>query len=203
MTTPAPGPPREGSAPRIPAAVAGRAAFTLIELILVMVILAAVLGVAAPSLSRFFQGRNLDSEAHRLVALTRHGQSRAVSEGIPMVLWIDLKKRRYGLEADATWERQDARAASFDLAEDVDIQLRYAEAPATNGTLEIQPETSGAALPSIRFQPDGYFGPASLEWVQLQNRREDSKNDERLWVALGLNRLHYEIWTQQPPLQRW
>src|SRR5437016_3625622 len=46
-------------------------AFTLIELILVMVMMLAILSVVAPSLSKFFKGRNLDSEARRMVALTR------------------------------------------------------------------------------------------------------------------------------------
>jgi type II secretion system protein H len=76
-------------------------AFTLIELILVMTILLVVMAVAFPSLRGFFRGRNLDSEARRILALTRYGQSRAVAEGVPVVLWIDSKQRTYGLEAAA------------------------------------------------------------------------------------------------------
>src|SRR6184192_239420 len=64
-------------------------AFTLIELILVMTILTIAISVTAPALANFFRGRSLDSEARRLLALTRQGQSRAVSEGLPMELWID------------------------------------------------------------------------------------------------------------------
>src|SRR5438128_11617175 len=63
-----------------------QAAFTLIELILVMALLMIVLAVSAPSLQGFFKGRNLDSEARRILGLTKYGQSRAVSEGIPMLL---------------------------------------------------------------------------------------------------------------------
>ena len=50
-----------------------------------MALLAMVLAVSAPALSRFFKGRTLDSEAHRFLALTRHAQQRAVSEGVPVV----------------------------------------------------------------------------------------------------------------------
>src|SRR5438270_8363826 len=64
-------------------------AFTLVELILVMTLLLIVMCVALPSLKGFFRGRNLDSEARRFLSLARYGQSRAVSEGVPMVLWID------------------------------------------------------------------------------------------------------------------
>jgi prepilin-type N-terminal cleavage/methylation domain-containing protein len=82
-------------------------AFTLIELILVMTLLVIVLGVSAPSLSRFFRGRTLDSETKRFLALTRYGQSRAVSEGVPVVLWIDSKQGEYGLQADASYVEED------------------------------------------------------------------------------------------------
>ena len=66
----------------------GRGGFTLIELILVMAVLAIVLAIIAPSLGNFFRGRTLDSEARRFVSLTRYAESRAVSEGSPMLLWM-------------------------------------------------------------------------------------------------------------------
>src|ERR1043165_7901245 len=92
-----------------------RQAFTLIELILVMAILSIVLAVAAPSLSNFFRGRSLDSEARRFVALTRYGQSRAVSEGVPMVLWLDSSARAYGLEQEISYSTtSDGKAVDFD-----------------------------------------------------------------------------------------
>src|SRR5207249_2115896 len=68
---------RVSASPRLPFTCA----FTLIELILVMALLAIVLAVSAPALSTFFQGRTLDSEVRRFLSLTRYGQSRAVSEG--------------------------------------------------------------------------------------------------------------------------
>src|ERR1035441_8861833 len=77
-----------------------RRAFTLIELILVMALLTIVISLTAPKLSRFFHGRTLDSEARRLLALTRSGQSRAVSEGVPMDLWVDAELGMFGLEAE-------------------------------------------------------------------------------------------------------
>ena len=87
-----------------------KAAFTLIELILVMTLLAIVLAVSSPALSKFFKGRGLDNESRRFLALTRHAQSRAVSEGVPMVLWFDPEARTYGVNADNTFVEDDARA---------------------------------------------------------------------------------------------
>ena len=61
------------------------------ELILVLALLVIITSMAAPAMSNFIRGRALDSEARRLVALMHAGQSRAVSEGLPMVLWVDEK----------------------------------------------------------------------------------------------------------------
>ena len=77
-------------------------AFTLVELILVMAILTVTISLVVPSLSRFFGGRSLDSEVQRFLALTRYGQSRAVSEGMPMMLWVDEKNSLYGLQSETT-----------------------------------------------------------------------------------------------------
>ena len=42
----------------------------------------------------------------------RHAQSRAVSEGVPMVLWFDTKQRLYGLNADKSFVEDDPKAAA-------------------------------------------------------------------------------------------
>src|SRR5687768_13589517 len=91
--------------------------FTLIELIRVMTLLLIVMAVTFPSMQNFFRGRNLDSEARRLLALTRYGQSRAVSEGVPMVLWFDKKDRSYGLRAMEGYLDLDDKALEYSLRE--------------------------------------------------------------------------------------
>src|SRR5689334_11548491 len=96
--------------------------FTLIELILVMAILTVAVSITAPALSNFFHGRTLDSEARRLLALTRQGQSRAISEGLPMELWVDAAQAQYGLEADASFEQNDPKSVSFNVDKDVQLQ---------------------------------------------------------------------------------
>src|SRR5947208_14826453 len=92
-------------------------AFTLIELTLVMALLLIVFGVALPSLKGFFRGRSLDSEARRFLSLTRYGQSRAVSEGVPMVLWIDTRRVADALQQQAGYTDGDSNAVRFALSE--------------------------------------------------------------------------------------
>src|SRR6266705_2131210 len=106
-----------------PAAGALAEAFTLIELILVMTVLTIAVSLTAPSLANFFRGRSLDSEARRLLALTRQGQSRAVSEGIPMELWVDATRGAYGLEAEPTYEQTDPKAQEFTLDSGMQIEI--------------------------------------------------------------------------------
>src|SRR5690348_7278198 len=105
---------------------AGRTSgFTLIELLLVMTLLAIVMAIAAPQLSRFFHSRSLDSEARRFLALTHGAQSRAVAEGIPMVLWVDGKQHLCGLNADKSYVDDDPKAETFSVDNTVEVEVRF------------------------------------------------------------------------------
>lgn len=188
--------PRSSSPPR---------AFTLIELILVMAILTMAVSVTAPTLSHFFTGRALDSEARRVLALTKAGQSRAVSEGVPMELWFDIEHRTYGLEAAISYQDNnndgDSKAVDFELDRDVKIEqpsanvakaavVRSSTMPVS--TASVAPVVSKHPnLPTIRFLPDGSVSDGSPRMLQLTDRDGLS-----LWVTLSRNRLNYEIRTQ-------
>jgi len=176
-----------------------KAGFTLIELILVMAILTIAVSITAPALSNFFHGRTLDSEARRVLALTRQGQSRAISEGLPMDLWVDTAQAQYGLEADSSFEETDPKSVSFDLDKDVQVQTvnvdpnapltTSTEPPATVESSSTAPTTSRhASLPRIRFLPDGSISELSPQLLRLTGRDGTS-----LEVALGRSRLNYEI----------
>ena len=164
--------------------------FTLIELILVMALLATILAVSAPSLSRFFRSRGLESEAMRFLALTRAAQSRAVAEGVPMVLWFDTKERTYGLNADKSYVEDDPKAEEFKVDETLELDLRYSpDAVAISRTSAFQNEkqaTSG--LYTLHFNPDGFVSLSSPETVVIRQGKDDE-----LWVSQSRNRLNYEI----------
>jgi type II secretion system protein H len=173
--------------------------FTLIELILVMAVLAVALAVAAPALSRFFKGRSLDSEARRFMSLTRQAQSRAVSEGVPMVLWLELKQRLYGLNADKSFIEDDTLAVQFNLEASLDVEvwtLSSAALAAQTNHFKNEKQTA-VELHTLRFNPDGFVSPNSPEAVIFRQG-----NDDELWVVQSRNRLHYEIQTSQPAYLR-
>jgi type II secretion system protein H len=171
-------------------------AFTLIELVLVMALLTIVLAVAFPSLRNFFRGRNLDSEARRFLALTRYAQSRAVSEGVPMVLWIDAKQRTYGLQAQTGYLDEDDKAVEFALDETLEFKVTT---PSVRQTAMQRNETVSVAgnLPAIRYSPDGFIGQTSPDEVTIRQGDEDA-----VVFAPNANRLNYEIQPTKPQLAR-
>lgn len=154
-------------------------AFTLIELILVLALLVIATSIAAPAMAKFIRGRALDSEARRMAALIHAGQSRAVSEGMPMMLWVDEKAGTYGLEAETTGESGDTKAEELS----VDSTLQVKVENVTTGT-----SVTFKNLPAIKFLADGTVDENSPSALELQ----DSAGFAR-WLVLGKTRLGYEI----------
>lgn len=156
----------------------GPCGFTLIELVLVMALLVVAVSMVAPRFSNFVRGRALDSEARRLLALTDAGESRAVSEGMPMVLWFNQKDGAYGLEAETPPQGGDTKAESLSINEGVAIT------PAKTGASAM---TTFNHLPDIRFLPDGTVDQNSPRTVQL------TEGNDSLWMIELQNHTGYEI----------
>ena len=182
-------------------AAAGTAAlrgFTLVELVVVMTLLVTVIALASPSLAGFFRGRAVEAEARRFISLTRFGQSRAASEGIPMILWVDLNQRTYGLEADSSFTDEDTKAVEYTLDGNVTAEIGATDSTSgaiTSNTLfgnNTVTSSRHASLPHIRFEPDGGVSESSPESFRLMDRDGGS-----LWVGLTVNRLNYEIRNQE------
>ena len=164
-------------------------AFTLVELILVMTILATAFAIAAPSMSGFFRGRTQSSEARQILSLMRYGQSRAVSESIPMLLWFDVRTGTYGLEQAPGYSDNDAKAVEFTV--DKDLRLDLEAVGKTIGTA-----LRGRNLPAIRFQPDGSIGlnsPLSIAVREGEN--------PPIWIVQSPNGMTYEIENQNKNIQ--
>ena len=133
-------------------------AFTLIELILVLALLVIITSIATPAMSRFIRGRALGTEARRLLALTHEAQSRAVSEGMPMVVWVNEQTGSYGLAAETSGQNGDPKAENLM----VDSVLAISVVNRTAGV-----PTMFNNLPAIRFQPDGTVDENSPQSLKL------------------------------------
>jgi prepilin-type N-terminal cleavage/methylation domain-containing protein len=159
------------------------AGFTLIELVLVMAILIVVLSMSGASLTSFFKGRTLESEGQRFLALTRYAQNRAVSEGLPMSLWIEPGAKKYGLEIATSFAEMDDRAKEFSLGRDLEIKAEWlSAAPIRRNANEI----------ILSFTPDGYIDETNPELITIKE-----KNGESVFIGLSRNRLNYEITTNR------
>ena len=152
--------------------------FTLIELILVMTLLIIVIALVVPSLENFFGGRSVNSEVRRFVSLTHYAQSRAASEGVPMLLWIDPKIGAYGVEQEPGYTDGDTKAAQFSLSEGLRINFKSAAKAPRAG------KSNG-----IHFSPEGNVITAtSVAAVSIQRG-----NENPVWISQSDNGLGYEV----------
>ena len=162
----------------------GASGFTLIELILILALLVIITSLAAPAMSNFVRGQALDSEARRLYALLHGAQSRAVSEGMPMVVWGDEKSDSYGMEEETPGKNGDPKAET--LAVDSTVQI----AVVSSGS---SAPTTFNNLPAIRFLPDGTVDENSPPTLELT----DSAGFSR-WLIETSSHTGYEISDTKP-----
>ena len=169
------------------------AAFTLIELILVMALFVIVIGVVSPELSSFFRGRNLDNDAEQFLSLTRYGRSRAISEGVPIELWINPKAGSYGLQALSGYTETRTNALRYAVSDSVQISTSIPVATLVHSNYWTQTKTFVRGLPTIRFQPDGYISDTSPRDIYFKQG-----NDSTIVIAKDPSNLRYEMQSTQP-----
>ncbi|MBI4621658.1 MAG: prepilin-type N-terminal cleavage/methylation domain-containing protein [Verrucomicrobia bacterium] len=162
-------------------------AFTLVELIVVMVLLLIVASMVAPRMSSFFRGRALSAEGRRMLSLINYGQSRAVAEGVPVLLWIDAGSSTYGLEIQAGFAGSDERAVTYTAEPTLTLETPTVAAEQAS---ELDDEKLGLPedLAVIRFNPDGFFDDVSVSRIVIRQGDEGA-----LELVPAANRLRYEI----------
>lgn len=152
--------------------------FTLIELVLVMALIIIAVSIVMPQMENFMRGRGLDLEARRLAALMHAGQARAVSEGMPMVLWFDTKQNEYGLEEETPPKGGDTSAEDLTMNEYVQVAVGAGGASGS---------TTFHSLPAIRFLADGTVDENSPQTVQM------TEGNDSLWFNELQNHTGYEV----------
>jgi Tfp pilus assembly protein FimT len=156
----------------------GENGITLLELILVLVIMALVLGLSYPSMSRGTSILNLNTATRDVLNTFRFARERAVSEQMTMLLVIDRNGRKFELAnvlgepmraytlPDGIQIQRMVRAGS-EVKDDVMI-VRFAP----NGNLENVSIRLAAARGASRIQitSDPLFGGARVEpvWEDLR-----------------------------------
>jgi len=136
-----------------------RKAFTLLELILVMVILSTVLAIAVPSLRGFFASRKINDVAEQMVTMTRYAKIQSISDSRSYLVNFDLHEGQYWVSAfdqnrDAVLENNFGKVHSIPS----DIQMQFSDVPAEGGIYYLQ------------FDPQGYTRACS---VRLSDNKDN------------------------------
>jgi len=145
----------------------------------VMTLLVIMVSLVAPPMANFIRGRALDAEARRVYAMLHGAQSRAISEGMPIMVWVDEKNNLYGMEQETPPKDGDTKAETLEL----DSTLTMEVVSLSGGV-----QTSLRNLPAIRFLPDGTIDENSPQSLHLVH---DNGGD--LWLVESRNRMGYEV----------
>jgi type II secretion system protein H len=90
----------------------GIQAFTLVELMLVVVLIALLTAVGIPSFRSLYEKSELQQVASTLAATMRYAQERAIMERIPIRLVIDVENNLYYVPVKQDEERRHYRSRS-------------------------------------------------------------------------------------------
>jgi type II secretion system protein H len=132
-------------------------AFTLIELLMVMMIITIMVAVVAPKLSGFAMGRKASDEARTLVSLARYAQTEAISEGRVYRLNVDPAGRQFWLTAEQDGQFQPPQneyGEKYDLPDGVSMDT------------DITPKQDGQY---VQFQPSGRSESAKVNFTDRLN----------------------------------
>jgi len=104
----------------------GAKAFTLLELILIMIILCTVLAMAAPSLRGFFTSRQLNDITEQILAMTRYAKVQSVFEGRYYRVNFDSPRRLYWISSlrESQYQRLDTNFGNlYSIPKEIDISF--------------------------------------------------------------------------------
>ena len=122
-----------------------------------------------------------------MLSLVNYAQSRAVAEGVPVLLWIDPAGSTYGIEVQTGHTGSDHRAQVFTAEPTLTLEVA---GPTEVSISEQEDEQLGLpeGLPAIRFNPDGFFDESSVSKIVIRQGGEGA-----LEIVPTANRLGYEI----------
>lgn len=182
----------------------GNSAFTLIELMVVIVLVAIMTALIIPEMKGTFQDALLRSSGRQLIEVFNLANSRAVSLNQIQRVRMDAKAGRYSIEEQAgpgsgegLSPVRDISGGTGTLDERISLDMRKgnssgsdapdgADSPATN-----EQDTSLDALDTISFYPDG-----TAEAAELQLRDQSG-----LRLTLRINPVTARVQIIEPPDQ--
>lgn len=125
-----------------------------------------------------------------MLSLTHYAQSRAVSEGVPVVLWINPADSTYGLTIQSTFSdpEGDMRAVKYTVEAGLTLETPQGAVAAISEQDDEKLGITTEDLSVIRFTPDGFFDESSVNKITIRQGAEAA-----LELVPTVNRLGYEI----------
>lgn len=162
-------------------------AFTLIETMVVLIIMAILATVAAPGLTRFQRNAELVSVANTLIASINAARFEAMKRGrYTQMAPIDL------LSWEDGWHVYVALAATSRYAPSTDIPIQTTPALPSYIRVSSATGTASSARPYIRFDPSGFpisstggFSNVSLTLTLNDSNTGAALESRRLMVAMS------------------
>ena len=139
----------------------GRKAFTLLELILVMIILSTVLAMAAPSLRGFFSSRQINDISEHILSMTRYAKIQAIFNSNIYRVNFDLTRRLYWVsslsQTKGDYERLENQFANYySIPEDIEFDFKNVS------------KDGGAYY--LQFDPKGY---STQSYIRLTDSKDN------------------------------
>ena len=132
----------------------------------------------------------LNFEARRMLSLTHYAQSRAISEGVPVILWVNPAESTYGLTIQSTFGdlEGDMRAVRYAVDSGLTLETPQGASAAISERDDEKLGITTEGLSVIRFTPDGFLDESSVTKITIRQGAEAA-----LEVVPTFNRLGYEI----------
>ena len=127
-------------------------AFTLLELIFVLVLISTVLAIAAPSLRGFVRGRQTADAAAKVLSLMHLARSRAASQGC-------IHRLNFDAEAGTCWLTMQQAGTFVEIA---GSHGRRFGLPA-GVSVALGSSADAESRRCVQFYPDGRCDPATIE----------------------------------------
>jgi prepilin-type N-terminal cleavage/methylation domain-containing protein len=138
-------------------------AFTLLELVLVMLIIAIMAGMLAPAMAKFAAGRAVDNFGRQIIGAAQFARAQSISEGRTYRLNFDPGAEQIWLTADSGGGTFTALSGEFSekipAPRGVQMQVQVTQRP--NISLMLPPNVQQQAMPQPSTLIDGTeTGPA-------------------------------------------
>ncbi len=117
-----------------------------------------MLALIAPSLSNSLRQHNLEQAAAQYLAVTEYARDEAVSQSVPMTVWINPVNGRYGASPQTGYPAAAGRSREYHLAEN----LHFAQSNAVGA--------ADGILTAALFDPDGTLDTSSLSGINILDR---------------------------------